>query len=103
MNTVTAEKLKENMHDPILIANYFITKKHHNMTVLRLLKFCYIAHGFKLAIFEEPFSSEPVEAWKYGPVFPTVYNVYRWDFPKPIIEINKSTTNIFKEDKQLCK
>ena len=54
-------------HDPILIANYFIKLKPPNLTLLKLIKLCYISHGFTLALTNKPLSSEPAGAWQYGP------------------------------------
>ena len=63
--------------DPLVIANYFISKgKDHGkfFTPLQLIKLVYIAHGWFLAFFKKPLLREPVQAWKYGPVVPSVYH-----------------------------
>ena len=68
-------------HDPLAIANYFITlnnkKVKKGLTLLQLLKLSYIAHGFKLALFGYPLANEAVQAWKYGPVFSSIYEGFK--------------------------
>ena len=34
----------------------------------------YIAHGYTLALLDKPLVGEAVEAWRYGPVVPSVYH-----------------------------
>ena len=38
-------------HDPVAIANEFILKKPSDLTLMKLLKLSYIAHGFKLGMY----------------------------------------------------
>ena len=61
------------------IANYFLQKgeKDPTMTPMKLIKLVYIAHGWNLGLTGKPLVSEDAEAWKYGPVFPSLYNKYR--------------------------
>ena len=68
-------------HDPILIANYFIELKPPDLYLLKLLKLCYLAHGFTLAVFNKPLSKEPALAWPYGPVFESIFLQFRQDNP----------------------
>ncbi len=61
------------------VSNYFLKKnkngseKSENMTRMKNIKLCYIAHGFMLATLNKPLFSDPIEAWKYGPVIPGLY------------------------------
>lgn len=72
------------------IANYLIDKAHENgdsITPLRLMKLVYIAHGFMLAIFNKSVLNprfDKVEAWKYGPVIPSVYHSFKSYGNQPI-------------------
>ena len=68
-------------NNAIAIANYFIDKansvqrQENDLTLLRLVKYVYIAYGFALAILKKKIIDErfdKVEAWKYGPVIPSV-------------------------------
>ena len=62
---------------PEAIANEFIDlskeERGHSLSNLKLQKLVYIAHGFYLGFFEEPLSNAGAQAWKYGPVFPSLY------------------------------
>ena len=46
---------------------------------MQILKLSYIAHGFTLALLGKPLSKEPVKAWQFGPVFPSIYREFRRD------------------------
>ena len=60
-------------HSPLLIADYFIARSGGRITPLQVIKMAHIAHGYSLAIHNEPLVDEAVEAWKYGPVVPSLY------------------------------
>lgn len=73
-------------NNAIAIANYFIDKSNsipdnkYPLTLLRLVKYVYIAYGFALAILNKKIIDErfdKVEAWKYGPVIPSVYHSFK--------------------------
>lgn len=74
------------------VANYFIDlakKKNEKITQLGLMKRVYIAHGFSLAIYDKSLLDErfdKVEAWKYGPVIPSVYHSFKIYKAGPITE-----------------
>ena len=59
---------------PVLIADYFIAHSSTQLTPLQVIKLVYIAHGYSLAILRRPLIEEAVEAWRYGPVVPSVYH-----------------------------
>ena len=76
----------------ISIANYFVGKavsEQTNLFQLGLMKRVYITHGFCLAIYDKS-ALDPrfdvVEAWKYGPVIPSVYHSFKHHRKDPIIE-----------------
>ena len=74
------------MYDVRAIANWFIersARSDSDMTAMRLQKLSYIAHGWSLA-FDEPLVHEAVEAWKWGPVFRTVYREFSEFGSRPI-------------------
>lgn len=83
------------------IANYFIELAHDNgdkIKPLRLMKLVYIAHGYMLAILGRSVLNErfdKVEAWKYGPVIPSVYHSFKLYGNSPV---TKKTT-IFTDEK----
>ena len=59
---------------PTMIADYFIARTGGGLTPLQVIKLTYIAHGYSLALLDEALIEEAVEAWKYGPVVPSVYH-----------------------------
>ena len=73
-------------------ANYFIDLANRDnipITQLGLMKRVYIAHGFSLALLNfsllDPRFDE-VEAWKYGPVIPSVYHSFKSYKNEPITD-----------------
>ena len=81
------------MHDPRAIANRFIMiaiKENNPLTLMQILKLCYIAHGFCLAFLGKPLSKNNPEAWKFGPVFPEIYHSLKFYGNNPIKEVIKS-------------
>ena len=64
--------------DPFVIANYLIENYEGIMRPLQLIKLVYIAHGWFLAFTKGiPLLREPVQAWKYGPVVPSLYHAVK--------------------------
>ena len=63
------------------VANAFLDIADANekkLSPLKLQKLVYIAHGWHLAIHDEPLvQDEFAEAWQYGPVFPSVYHEFK--------------------------
>ena len=44
---------------------------------LKLQKLLYYAQGIHLALYNKPLFQEPIEAWQYGPVVDSVYQIYK--------------------------
>jgi uncharacterized phage-associated protein len=68
------------MESPIAVANYFIQKSFDTgklLTPMKLVKLVYIAHGWHLALYDEPLLDEGVQAWMYGPVVNSVYHAFK--------------------------
>ena len=58
-------------HRPEAIANEFLRRAGSNgLTQMQLQKLVYIAHGWTLAIRNEPLVNARLEAWERGPVYP---------------------------------
>ena len=87
---------------PEAIANEFIDlskeERDHSLSNLKLQKLVYIAHGFYLGFCGEPLSNTSAQAWKYGPVFPSLYqNLKKYgsgvvtDYVKTDDEIHKNS------------
>lgn len=79
-----------NPQAPIAIANYFIRKAaaaNIPLSPMKLIKLVYIAHGWFLALAGRPLLREAIEAWKYGPVIPSLYHSFKayGNNPLPVI------------------
>ncbi len=67
-------------YDARQIANWFIARAAKDgrvMSIMWLLKLVYIAHGWRLETQDAPLFRNRIEAWRYGPVIPDIYNVFR--------------------------
>ena len=74
---MTKELDYEYEYTPSHIANFFLKKNSHNIDNLKLNKIVYISLGFSLAILDKDLFQEKVEAWKYGPVIPSLYHEFK--------------------------
>lgn len=65
------------------VANEFLSLPNATgcISPMKLQKLVYYAHGWHLALRDKPLVKEKVQAWRYGPVFPTLYAEFR-DFGK---------------------
>lgn len=64
-------------HSACAIANAFVDIGGVYMPQMKLQKLAYIAHGWNLAISDEPLIGETVQAWDGGPVFRSMWNAIR--------------------------
>ena len=84
------------------IANYFLDrygdmKTSPKISPLKLQKLVYISHGWSLAILnEELVKDEYAEAWRYGPVFPSLYYEFK-EFGKRPINRNATDLNFLSD------
>ena len=68
------------MKTALEIANYFIEKSlgtGEELTPMKLNKLVYIAHGWYLGLADRPLIGEGAQAWKYGPVIPSIYHRFK--------------------------
>ena len=74
----------------ISIANYFIEKAQEDnvtdLTLMKLIKLVYIAHGTYLAVKEKNLIKEKIQAWKFGPVIKSLYKEFGYYGMAPITE-----------------
>lgn len=80
------------MENAVGIANFFIKKalaEGVTVTLMKLVKLAYIAHGWHLGLTtpSQPLLSEGVQAWKYGPVVPSVYEAFRANGANNVTEL----------------
>lgn len=68
------------------IANEFLKMPGElgQLTQMQLQKLTYIAHGWTLALLNQPLAADEVQAWDYGPVFPDLYDHAKYFGSKPI-------------------
>ena len=79
------------------IANFFInlslSDTEDYITNLKLNKLIYFAQGWSLVRFGKPLFHNDIQAWKYGPVIPSIYYEYRKCGNSPITVIDDSYSN----------
>lgn len=62
------------------------------MTNIRINKFLYFAQAWHLAFFDEPLFSDDFQAWKRGPVIPSIYHKYKGPV-EPITSVSNPEYN----------
>ncbi len=76
----------------VAVANWFIENreqaflKQQPLTNLRLQKLVYFAHGWYAGMLQKRLIIDPVEAWKYGPVFPKLYRQLKDFEERPVLK-----------------
>ncbi len=68
------------IYDSAQVANFFLKKAEKEdvpISMLKLVKLCYVAHGFYLGLTGKPLIREEVQAWQYGPVIPSLYHEFK--------------------------
>lgn len=94
------------MHSAIKIAKIFVDKANAtdggcaDMTLLKLMKMTYIAHGWMLGIYKKPLISEDVEAWQYGPVIPELYRETKQFGRNPVTSLPEDYTVDLSENEE---
>lgn len=66
--------------DSKAVANYFLdlaNAENEAITPMKIQKLVYIAHGWYLALTEKPLLDEYIQAWRYGPVIPTLFHEFK--------------------------
>jgi uncharacterized phage-associated protein len=74
-------------YDARAISNFLLDlaeREDRPLTQLLLLKILYFAHGWYLAEMGRPLFSQPVEAWKHGPVVKVVRDAFKEFERRPI-------------------
>jgi uncharacterized phage-associated protein len=67
-------------YDAKAIANFFLElakNEGKSLTPMKLQKLIFFAHGWSLGLFDEPLIAETVEAWRFGPVVPSIYHEFK--------------------------
>ncbi len=66
-------------HSALAVANEFL-RRHQDVSIpaqMQLQKWVFNAHGWNLAINEEPLIGESAQAWDNGPVFRSIWDHIR--------------------------
>lgn len=68
------------------VANFFLkrARRRRPITQMKLHKLLYYAHGWHLGLTGEPLLDETIEAWRYGPVVPSIYHEFKMFGSDPI-------------------
>lgn len=70
------------LYESKAIANFFLRRQR--LTQMKLHKLVYFAHGWHLGLNRGPLLDEAIQAWRYGPVVPSLYEEFKWFGPEPI-------------------
>ena len=57
-----------------------MTKKHGDMTAMKLQKLVYYSQAWSLVFDDEPLFGERIEAWEHGPVVRKLFRMYRGEY-----------------------
>ncbi len=96
---------KEPMPDPQYttpseVANFFLEigkREKVPITPMKLLKIIYIAYGWALGAENIRLFGEEIEAWKYGPVVPSVYHEFKHFGGNPIVDFLSQEYDAFED------
>ena len=75
------------MHDARSVANKLVDialDEKREITPMQVLKMTYFCHAWMLGLYHASLLKQPVEAWRYGPVVPDVYVMFRQYGGNPI-------------------
>ena len=89
------------LYSAIDIANYFVNRAieaGRPLTPMQVLKLTFLAHGWNLGLNEMPLINEPVQAWKCGPVIPSVYFAFQ---PYGKDPIDKAAKDFFEKESEI--
>lgn len=89
------------IYTPQHVANFILKKEeqlNRPLTQLKLLKLVYLIYGWVLAVLEKKLFNEPIQAWQFGPVVPSLYHEFKRFGSEPIVgfsvELNEGGNNI---------
>ncbi|MBU4610324.1 SocA family protein [Achromobacter sp. GG226] len=86
------------MYSAKAVANYFIERAKQTKSSLdpmKLQKLVYYANGWYLGTTGTPLINEPIEAWPYGPVIPSIYHEFKQYGRQPIKALATELTEDF--------
>ena len=75
-----------------LVADFLLANSDRKLTPMEVNKLVYISHGWMLALHDESLISEKIEAWKHGPVIPSLYHKFKMYGAEPIDALGYCST-----------
>lgn len=75
--------------------------EHKVLTPMQLIKLVYLSHGWMLGLYSKPLITEDIEAWKYGPVIPSLYEEVKHYRSHPVEDINCEDVTLDKESQDI--
>ena len=94
--------MQQNLPGAHHIADYLLATAKLDYDIdldqLQLNKLCYLVNGFTLRERDDPAFYNDVEAWKYGPVIPAVYKMYKVYVDGPITQLDICRTSLDDRD-----
>jgi uncharacterized phage-associated protein len=79
----------EMTYTPQHVANYFLDRasaENISLSQMKLIKLVYIAYGWILALTGKRLFEEAIQAWRHGPVIPSLYHEFKHNRAEPICE-----------------
>ena len=73
------------------------SKNNKTFTPMQIIKLVYLAHAWMLALHMRPLIEEEVEAWKYGPVIPQLYQAIKNYKSNPVVLITCQSQKFDKD------
>ena len=87
--------------EPRLAAEQILwLRRETETTPMHVLKLVYISHGWTLGLYGRSLINEPAEAWRYGPVVPSVYHRYKSFRGDPITTEPVDRSDAFDEEQR---
>lgn len=88
--------------DPSHVANFFIKKAEQEnipLSPMKLNKLIYLGFGWVKAVLTKDLFEESIEAWKHGPVVPSIYHEFKdyRDSPISRFSVNVRLSEVDKE------
>lgn len=94
-------------YDARAVSNEFVklaADDDNSLTPMQALKLVYIAHGYSLGYRSTPLIKNRIEAWRYGPVIPDLYQSIKHFRSSPVEEVMLSDgCEISDDDKDFLK
>lgn len=89
--------------DALTLANYVLKRAeavHTVVTNLKLQKILYYVQGHFLAEFNRPLFPDEIQAWKFGPVVPSVYYEFSMFGPDALVQTGRADMGACSEAEQ---